>query len=238
MIKRLGYATRNPAIDSGEWPGRWADAVAEIAAQVPVEARPVRVAVSIALPEMNADPPRHDGISAEWFRDDAHLDRFRRWLQSPAADVPRERLNGLLVVAASPVAVAEELVLRGAPWLEQRWRDGGARVKHVAIARRAPGLSAAEFSRRWRGHAGQLRSSAAAAPMAIPADVRGCAYVQNHPRPRDHENRAYDALNEVYFDDLCGLARRVEWFRDNPPAADGLFGESWLLACQEQLLVE
>ena len=51
-------------------------------------------------------------------------------------------------------------------------------------------------------------------------------------------NRAYDAVNEVYFDDLDGLRRRVGWFRDNRvgAAADDLFGATWFLAVREQVI--
>jgi hypothetical protein len=104
--------------------------------------------------------------------------------------------------------------------------DPGAspKLKHMAIAVRAAGLTPAEFSRRWRGHAGQL-----------PLEISGLAYVQNHPRPRPHGEWACDALNEVWFDDLAGLRGRVEWFSRNA-AGGNLFGQSWFLAAREVVL--
>ena len=125
--------------------------------------------------------------------------------------------------------VAGERILRGEEWLARRWRDGGDRLKHMALATRAAGLTQAEFSRRWRSHAGR-------AGMAVIPDVaRGLAYVQNHPVPGDWP---YDAVNEVYFDDLDGLKARVEWFRANvPDPADGvLFSSSWLIAVREVIV--
>jgi hypothetical protein len=124
------------------------------------------------------------------------------------------------------VAVVGEHILRGADWLATRWRDGGDRLKHMALATRAAGLTQAEFSRRWRSHAGTAGSA------VIPGQACGQAYVQNHPVPGDWP---YDAVNEVYFDDADGLRARVEWFRANvPDPADGmLFGQSWLIAVRE-----
>jgi hypothetical protein len=58
--------------------------------------------------------------------------------------------------------------------------------------------------------------------------------VQNHPDPG--RDAAYDAVNEVYFDDLEGLRARVEWFRQNPPAHD-LVSRWWFLAVTEELLL-
>jgi hypothetical protein len=125
--------------------------------------------------------------------------------------------------------LAVEHVLRGQEWLARRWRDGGEKLKHMALATRAADLTEAEFSRRWRSHAGT------AGAAAIPGAARGLAYVQNHPVPGDWP---YDAVNEVYFDDADGLKARVEWFRANvPDPADGvLFGRSWLVAVREVIV--
>jgi hypothetical protein len=137
--------------------------------------------------------------------------------------------------------VVDEVVLRGADWLAERWLDGGPRYKHLALARRADGLSALEFSRRWREHAGQVGgASSSAPPTPIPEDVRGQAYVQNHPVPRPNGDWTYDAVNEVYFDDLDRLLGRIRWFRDNRVGAQPaeLFGASWFLAVRETVLFD
>lgn len=117
--------------------------------------------------------------------------------------------------------VARESVLRGAGWLEQRWRDGAAVYKHMAIATRAAGLTREEFSRRWRAHAGT------AGATVIPDQVRGQAYVQNHVLRGD-----CDAVNEVYFDDLPGLRARAAWF-EGQPADRSLFASSTLICVRE-----
>lgn len=166
----------------------------------------VRAVACEVLPELS-DPAPHQWITVEWFASRA---------------VPDAPVQGLSVVA-------EEAVLRGASWLEQRWRDSGPVVKHMALAARAAGLTQAEFAVRWRAHAGT------AGGTPIPDEARGLAYVQNHPVPGEWP---YDAVNEVYFRDLDGLRRRVEWFRRNVPApADGsLFGQSCLLAVREVVI--
>jgi hypothetical protein len=131
------------------------------------------------------------------------------------------------------VVAATESVVRGPSWLDQRWRDGGARVKHMALATRAAGLTPAEFAERWRSHAGTVGG------VPVPDAARGQAYVQNHPLPHPESGEwPYDAINEVYFDDVEGLKARVEWFRANVPhPADGvLFGQSWLVAVREVIV--
>ena len=228
MIKRIRLATRAAGVSAEKFAAGWPDAVAAAAA-APPGARPVRVAACINLPDFTGPDPRHDGASIEWFADAAHLERFQTWLgtadRTPAGDA-------LVDPAASPVIVAEELVLRGADWLERRWRAGGETPKQMAIAERAPGLTSAQFAERWRDKAGQVRGT------VIPDAARGRAYVQNHPRPRAVGDWAYDAVNEVYFDDAAGLRARIDWFRENAPdpGGDDLFGPSWFIAAREVVL--
>lgn len=255
------------------WPSAVAGEAAR-AANAPSGVRPLRVAVCTILPELTGPHPRHDGIVLEWFTDAAHLRRYRGWLgggsgtgdgsgtEAPktpktpktlpipktppipkapqAPDAPPAA--ALLDPGASPVIVAEEAVLRGAGWLDRRWRDGGDRLKHMALAVRAAGLTPAEFSRAWRSRAGQVRRAGATQVTAIPDEVRGRAYVQNHPDLAGE--RAYDAVNEVWFDDLAGLRARVEWFRANlsgpaepGPAEADLIRQSWFIAVREHVVL-
>jgi hypothetical protein len=130
-------------------------------------------------------------------------------------------------VDESSTLIVDERAVRGAEWLEGRWRVGGVRFKHMGVAVKAAGVSREEFPRRWRAHAGRSGGT------TIPEGVRGRAYVQNHPV----QPGPYDAINEVWFDDLEGLRRRVDWFRENPPA-DPLFSRFWLLAVREEALGE
>ena len=235
MIKRIRFATRPAAAAAGgtaagDFAAAWRAAVAGALA-APPDARPVRVAVCTALPELTPDP-RHDGIGLEWFTDAGHLARFESWLSSPAGRLVDELLARAVDPAASPVVVAREHVMRGADWLERRWRDGGERLKHMAIARRAAGLTPAEFSERWRGRAGRVGA------VVIPESARGQAYLQNHPLPRSSGEWAYDALNEVYVDGLDGMRARIAWFAEN---LDGrgeadLVGQSWFVAAREEVL--
>lgn len=243
MIKRIRLIARPPGVTPAVFTA-WCLGVVAGAALAGPDARPSRITASMVLPELS-DPgdehaDGHDGIATEWFTSEPHLARFESWLaalpdltsllgrpddSSRPDDGPRgsrcsHRQMGRLVVA-------REHALRGEPWLARRWRDGGGRLKHMALVTRA-GLSAEEFSRRWRAHAGTAGSS-------IPAEARGCACVQNHPMPGEWP---YDAINEVYFDDLAGLRARVRWFRDNVPgpADGGLFGQSRLIAVREVVL--
>jgi hypothetical protein len=212
VIKRISFAARREDLT--------------FATDAPPGVRPSRVTLCTILPELTGPDPRHDGILMEWFADAAHLRRYQ------------DRLGG----GPDPetfktMIVAEEAVLRGAGWLDRRWRDGGDRLKHMALAVRAAGLTPAEFSRAWRSRAGQVRRAGATQVTAIPDEVRGRAYVQNHPDLAGE--RAYDAVNEVWFDDLAGLRARVEWFRANlsGPAEADLIRQSWFIAVREHVVL-
>lgn len=200
MIKRIRFAQRGRVLSFPP-------------ADAPPGVRPIRVAVCTTLPGLT-DDPKHDGLGIEWFTDIGHLRRLEAWLGD--------------VRSREGIVVAEEAVLRGAEWLERRWRVGGEKLKHMAIAVRADGLTRAEFSQRWRAHGGTAGNT------VIPDDARGRAYVQNHPLP-DGE-WTYDAVNEVYLDDMASLRTRIDWFRENLSGSDDLVGRSWFLAVREQVV--
>ena len=234
MIKRIRFATRRRTVTRDAFTAAWPGAVTA-AVSAPADVRPTRVTVCTTLPELTGPDPKHDGVVFEWFDDPAHLGRFESWLVTQEGQSSVASDLDLVDDGASPVVVAEAHVLRGADWLDERWRDGGTRLKHLAIALRSADLSAAEFSQRWRHHAGQGAPSAGGAPVVIPEGARGLAYAQNHPLAEGEW--AYDALTEVWFDEVEGLRTRIEWFRANPPdPANELFGRSWFLAAREDIV--
>lgn len=170
----------------------------------PVALRPLRSVLCTSLPEGD---PTHGSIRIDWFIDLEALQRHCAWerehAQPRAAEAP-----GCIEV------IAEEHVLRGADWLEQRWRTRGPKYKHMALARRAPGLTAAQFSERWRNRPGQIGGGQTPS-LAIPEAAKGRAYCQNHSVSSEP---AYDAINEVYFDELADMRPRLDFFRDHPVA--------------------
>lgn len=226
MITRVRLATRHPAVGPDTFAARWADAVAAAAA---APTAPLRVVAATTLTEVCGADPRHDGVALESFADDAHLAAFEAWLASPAGVAAMTAIGELLDESTSPVLVADEHVLRGADWLAAHRRAGRPALVHMALARRAPELSAAELSERWRSHAGRLGRPGA--EVVIPDEVRGRAYAQLHPRPHPEGGEwAYDAVNEVWFDDVDGLRARHEWFLANlGDGADDLVAQSWFL---------
>jgi hypothetical protein len=223
MIKRLLFGAHAGA------PAEFADAwlAAQSAAlAAPMEVRPVRIEVCTALDEITPEPP-HDGIALHWFSDEEHLRRFEAWQPAAAPG----RLTPAADLAAVTVVVAREKVLRGADWLRRRRRDGGTSLKHLALARRVPGLTQQEFFDRWQSRAGSVGT------VPIPPEARGAAYVQNHPLPRADSDWPYDAVNEVYFDDLAGLRTRISWFAANlGDNEDDLFQEPRFIAVREETL--
>jgi hypothetical protein len=185
----------------------------------PAAIRPSRVTVATALLDVDAHP-RHPAVRIEWFQDSDHLSRYDSWAAG----------TGLVRPDLESAVVADERVLRGADWLADHWRYGGGAVKQMAIAHRAIGLTQQQFSQQWQARAGSVGST------PIPDSAKGCAYVQNHPL---HDQRqAYDAVNEVYFDDLDGLRARMAWFTETMSvrAEDDLISANWFLALHEELV--
>jgi hypothetical protein len=227
LIKRIRLATARRGLGREEFAAGWREAVAAAAA-APERARPVRLTVSVALPEITAEL-RHDGVALEWFTDRAHLRRFELWLDTPAGQAVRRLRSEVIEHDASPVVVATEQVARGAEWLERRWRDGGPKLKQLAIATRADGLTLAQFLERWRGRAGMVGAT------PIPDAFRGRAYVQNHPLLGGDREWAYDAINEVYFDDAESLLARIAYVERELAgrAESDLVRANWFLAVSE-----
>ena len=227
MIKRIRLATARRGLGREEFAGGWREAVAA-AASAPERARPVRLTVSVALPEITADQ-RHDGVALEWFTDREHLRRFESWLGTPAGRAVQRLRGEVIEDDASPVVVTSERVARGADWLDRRWREGGPKLKQLAIATRADGLTIPEFLERWRGRAGPVGTA------SMPVAYRGLAYVQNHPLVDDDRDWAYDAIDEVYFDDPDSLLARIAYFERELAggAANDLVRANWSLAVSE-----
>jgi hypothetical protein len=230
VIKRLTFA-RARGGRSDELEPRWVGALAELSSGAPSEARPERVTALTILPKLGPASPRHDLVVVEWFVGDEQVEANAGW----ASGEGRDRAAAVFdeVEPDPTVIVAEEVVVRGADWLARHWQGSGVAYKHMALARRVPELDPAELSQRWREHAGRLDET-----RVIPEDVRGSAYVQDHPRRRAEGEWAYDAVNEVWFDDLEGLQRRVEWFgrEASEPLEGGLFSASWFLAGREAVV--
>jgi hypothetical protein len=181
---------------------RWEHALAAGAGRPP--GRPTRVAVAtpLDLPELPAPP--FAAIDVQWFPDTAAALANDAWLASVDPD---------LLGDGSCRIVAEEVVRRGQDYLDARWRVGGDRFKMMSFGRRDPALTPQEFSARWRGEAGRLGAE------PIPDEVRGLAYVQNHPVPLDGHEWPFDAVNEVWFERLDHLRQRGAWFAPRQEAA-------------------
>jgi len=231
LIKRIRLAARRRSLGPEKFAGLWRDAAA-VAATAPPSARPTRLTVSTALGEVVANQ-RYDGVALEWFADAAHLRRFEAWLRTPGGVASVRQLGDAIELDASPVVVSDEKVVRGAEWLERRWHDGGPKLKQLAIANRAAGLTLPQFLDLWRSRAGQL----GAAP--IPEAFRGLAYVQNHPLVEPGRDWAFDAINEVYFEEIDDLLARIAYFERElaGPSEDDLVSVNWFLAVREEPVV-
>lgn len=208
MIKRIQFFSRRAEISPAEFQTRWLHAFTQA---LRVDA-PARAVANIVLHDVPGCEAAHDAISMEWF-DSTDPYVAMPWEATSArhdrTDLqPFEELGD---AEAYRCIIADELVLRGADWLDRRWLEAAPKFKHMALARRAHGLSAAEFSERWRNRAGQLGGGSSAPVITIPDAARGHAYVQNHPCQLVDPS-AYDAINEVYFDHLTAMRARIEFF--------------------------
>lgn len=164
--------------------------------------------VTLAEPLDDARSP-FGALEVQCFEDrDAALES-EAWLAEadPGLCLPADRI------------VVAEIVVRGQVWLAQRRREGAERLKMVSFAKRNPELSLGDFSSRWREHAGRVASE------EIPPEVRGAAYVQNHPVAVDGWEWPFDAINEVYFERLADLRRRQTWFSVRQGTDGALFSQ-------------
>jgi hypothetical protein len=189
-------------------PDRWSASAAPGGQTVPA-----RVTVSTALVLPGLAPPRFAAVEVLWPTGDDDP------LPDPGASADPSAGDGSLVV---PV---DEAVVRGAEGLAARWADGGERYKMMSFGRRNPALTRPEFVERWRAEAGRLGGD------PIPDELRGLAYVQDHPLGDDPP---LDAINEVWFDRLDEVRRRAEWFAARPIPADLMSPpDCWSLVLRE-----
>lgn len=216
VIKVVRFLVGEPARAEG-LARRWGRALAGDVG--PAGGRPGRVAMAMPLPDFPAPPCA--AVDVQWFPDVAAALANEAWL---AAVDPE-------LAAGSRRVVAEEVVLRGQDYLADRWASGGERYKMLSCGRRAPGLTPAELSARWRGESGRLGGE------VIPDEVRGLAYVQNHPVPAPvgGPEWPFDAVNEVWFERLDHLRRRGEWFAARPDATPDFMSptETWSMFVRE-----
>jgi hypothetical protein len=181
--------------------------------------RPHRVALSEPLDLPGLPPPRFGAVDIQWFADTKDAQANEAWLRG--AD-PALCVGSALLGDGSVELIAEEFVLRGQDYYAARWAQGGERYKMMSFGRRNPALTPAEFSVRWRNQAGRLGGD------DIPEDVRGLAYVQDHPIPSEDREWPLDAVNEVYFERIEHLRRRAEWFAARQEAALRTEAESFM----------
>jgi hypothetical protein len=194
--------------EAGDLRDRWARALSR-----GDPGAPYRVTVATPVEADDLPEPPFAAVDLQWFAD---------------AEAALRQVDPELGVGKWEI-VAEELVLRGDDYLRNRWEAGGPRYKMMSFGRRNPALTPEEFSARWRGHAGQLGTE------RIPDDVRGLAYVQNHPVPVEGRSWPLDAINEVYMERLDDLRRRHAYLAARQPSADDLMSptETWSMCLEE-----
>ena len=227
LIKRIRLATAKRGLGREEFAGGWREAVAA-AASAPERVRPVRLTVSVSLPEIAADQ-RHDGVALEWFGDREHLRRFESWLGTPPGRAVQRLRSEVIEFDASPVVVTE-----------RAGRPGGRLARAALAGGRAEAQAAGDR------HPGR-RADPPPVPRAVArpgrpgrrgADSRRLprAGLRAEP-PAGHGGRdwAYDAIDEVYFDDADSLLARIAYLeRALAGGADSdLVRASWFLAVSE-----
>ena len=217
VIQRIRFATRRAGVDAAAFEAALRG-LAMLARAEPPEVRPVRATVSVVLPGLAAAPPQHDGVARPLVR--------RRGAPGPVRGPARRRRRsgrGGRAVRCdrrrrrSPVVVVDEVVVRGEAWLEQRWSD---RTSPVQAPRPRPA---------GRGPDARGAVAAVARPrrQRPPRRVRRPhADPRRGPRPRlragpparpgRRATGAYDAVSEVWFDDVDGLQQTHRLVRRQP----------------------
>lgn len=257
MIKRIQFVNKPGGVTVAAFQQAWLATLPDLCTG-PEPTRPLRLVACLSLPGLAGPDHLHDGISMTWFTNQDHLQRFESWLTQPtctAAHAPD-------CVESSHVLCAREVVLRGAPWLDQRWHTPAEKFKHMALARRAQTLSPAAFSERWLGKQGRVAGAKPGAKpgakqghtLAIPETAKGLAYIQNHPVQNSAPEQPpassklqqdfmgmpplYDAINEVYFDHLDGMQQRIDFFHTHEvgKASADLVRWARFLAVREQVV--
>jgi len=236
MIKRFGFVNRHSSLSPSEFAAVWS-ATATLVREAPADVRPLRAVTCTTLHGVVGTEAPYDGITVEWFADLVALQRFEAWLATRQGCVLGS-VSSAKAHDATTQIVADEAVMRGADWLLRRWQGGETKLKHMALARRAHGLSAAEFSARWRSRPGTVGGAGAAPAIVIPEQARGHAYVQNHPVANTAAAPRYDAINEVYFDDLASMQARIDFFvaHDVGRADADLVSQAVFVAVTEQVV--
>lgn len=195
------------------------DLVAAVADAVPA-VRPARATVAAAVSGI-VEEPRHEQMVTLSFTE---LDQLHAFAEAVGH------------LESGGVILTEDHVVRGGDWLVHRW-DRGPVLKHVALAKRADGLTLAEVLQAWSTHGGSVQRPGEPV-VAIPERERGLAYVQHHPRVDGDHEWPYDAITEVWFDDLEALRARADWFAFGPGSGpQALFRQSWFLALRETALI-
>jgi hypothetical protein len=228
VYKVIRFLDGGPVTAREALPSRWAGVLAAGVGRPPVPGQPWRVALGLPLALDDLPPPPFAAVDVQWFPDlDAALANDA-WLAAADPDLH----------AGSCHVVAEEVVVRGRDYLDGRWATGGERYKMLSFGKRDRHLDLEQFSARWRGEAGRLGTD------AIPDEVRGLAYAQNHPLPRAGHEWPFDAVAEVWFERLDDLERRRAWFAarlgaagPSPTAGFMSPAETWSMFVREAPIV-
>jgi len=161
---------------------------------------PHRLTVCEAFGDAGGGPPEYDGVTVAWFDDVEAGPRVRGRMDTGVGPVRRyRRVRRRDRRGARPARP---------DYIDARWEQHGneQKVKMMSVAKRADGLSPAEFSERWKTQSGRHGDS------KMPPEVLGMAYAQNHPVPVAEHEWPYDAVNEVWFDDRKGCSARLDYF--------------------------
>ncbi|HEX5944964.1 MAG TPA: hypothetical protein VFY82_01745 [Acidimicrobiales bacterium] len=190
---------------------------------------PARATLATSLELPGLPPPRFAAVEVLWPVGAAWAGGPSEHAAAGISDGETTAASGVVPDDGSVVVEVDEVVARGGDALAARWADGGERFKMMSFGRRNPALTRTEFAERWRAEAGRLGGD------RIPDDLRGSAYVQDHPRGDDPP---FDAVNEVWFDRLDDLRRRAAWFAARPVPADLMSpAECWSLCLRETVVI-
>jgi uncharacterized protein (TIGR02118 family) len=233
QVKHITLVTRNPSISQEALAQRWEERATQLARAVTPARWPLRMLqdlpVSVAGGELPLGGMRTVVVPDERF----NPEHRRGWWQSEEAQSLCGVESDLMDPAQTRSGATHERVLKGRDRLfdDAVRREQGGAVKVVAFLKRRPDMSTAECCRYWE------QCHAPLALTAVPADVFAYAYVQNHCIVEKGTEPDFDAVAELYFDDLKAVRRWSRWYASDDGAVLRADELNFILPDQRTILV-
>jgi len=212
MIKVIGITKRKPGLTLAEFAQYWHEKHAPLGFKIlPREISLNRYVHNYALPFAEGVEFPFDGATEFCFDDIQAYQQWFAWFLSDDAKALRDDGENFMDYSTSQVVLTEErVIIPPTPALKEE--DASINpmtdlVKIIAMVKRKPGLTLAEFAQYWY----EVHVPLAMRVLTEEVAVKG--YVHNYAIPLDNgEEPAFDGIGVLYFKDMDALMKSNEWF--------------------------